>query len=300
MMQVTRRQIEMIPIDQITVVNPRSRGKAKFRQIVSNISSLGLKRPITIARRSSTDGNPVYELVCGQGRLEAYQALGQAVVPAFVIDATKEELMLMSLAENMARRTRSSAELVREVGALKDRGHSYPSIAKKTDLTVQYVKGIIGLINKGEERLLRAVEAGVIPITIAITIASADDADVQEALRQAYEQSALRGNQLLKARRLIEERRVRGRRLTVAHRRASPVESTDVIRTYQDEMSRQRMLLKRAKVTETRLLFVISALKQLLRDESFVALLRAEALDELPQYLADQMAMREDAVWTGQ
>lgn len=298
MSDAAERQIEMIPIDRITVVNSRARGKAKFKQIVSNISNLGLKKPVTVATRTSKNGEPAYDLVCGQGRLEAYKALGQSEVPAFVINATKEELMLMSLAENLARRIYSSADLMREIGALKARGHNYAAIAKTVDLHVQYVKGIIRLLNKGEERLLRAVEAGHIPITIAVTIASSNDAEVQQALRDAYEQSALRGNQLLKARKLIEERRVLGRRLNTAPRRKSSVDSNDLLKAYQQEMSRQRVLVKKAKITETRFLFVISALKQLLRDDSFVTLLRAEVLDEVPQYLADQIALGEETTCT--
>jgi hypothetical protein len=37
----------MIPVDKIVVVNSRSRGHHKFRQIISNISHVGLKKPIT-------------------------------------------------------------------------------------------------------------------------------------------------------------------------------------------------------------------------------------------------------------
>ncbi len=40
---------------------------------------------------------------------------------------------------------------------------------------------------------------------------------------------------------------------------------------------------------ETRLLFTTSAIKELFQDENFITLLRAEGLDSLPQYLADQV-----------
>jgi ParB family chromosome partitioning protein len=81
--------IEMIPIEQIAVVNPRGRGKVKFKQIVDNIATLGLKKPITVTPRRNRNGGPQqYELVCGQGRLEAFQALGQREVPAFVVNAS--------------------------------------------------------------------------------------------------------------------------------------------------------------------------------------------------------------------
>jgi ParB family chromosome partitioning protein len=42
---------QMIPIAQINILNPRSRNRATFQDIVSNISNVGLKKPITVARR---------------------------------------------------------------------------------------------------------------------------------------------------------------------------------------------------------------------------------------------------------
>lgn len=284
------RKIEMIRIDCITVINPRSRGKNKFAQIVTNISHLGLKKPVTVARRQTRNGDQLYDLVCGQGRLEAYRQLGQSEVPAFVIDASKQDLLLMSLAENLARRSHTSSELLREIAALKDRGYSYTKIAKKTDLKLRYVQGVIRLLNKGEERLMTAVENGQIPLSIAITIASSDDAEIQDALAEAYEKRNLRGKQLLRARQLIEERRIRGGGRGNRVRRTGTIDSNGVMRAYQKEMSRQRALIQKAKVCETRLLFVTSAVKQLLKDDNFVTLLRAEALDEMPQCLADQVA----------
>ena len=73
------QRVEMIPIDRVTVVNPRVRNKHSFRAIVDNIAKLGLKKPITVTRRAEA-GGPYYDLVCGQGRLEAYIALGQTEV----------------------------------------------------------------------------------------------------------------------------------------------------------------------------------------------------------------------------
>ena len=44
-------EIRMIPIERITVLNPRERNKRVFGDIVTNIAHLGLKRPITVTRR---------------------------------------------------------------------------------------------------------------------------------------------------------------------------------------------------------------------------------------------------------
>lgn len=283
--------VQMIPIERIAVVNPRARGKSKFQQIVANIAKLGLKRPITVAKRGVKDDQPQYDLVCGQGRIEAFKALGATSVPAIVVEATKDDLLLMSLAENLARRRHTTVELAREITALKDRGYKFDEIARKTDLDESYVRGIVRLLKKGEERLLQAVEKGQIPISIAITIASADDEDVQRALAEAYESKNLRGKALLHARRLIEKRRTCGKALRrgVRRRDGKDVSSVHIVRAYKRETSRQKLTIQKSKICETRLLFVVSAMKQLLADDGFVTLLRAESLDTLPQFLADQV-----------
>lgn len=288
-------QIRMIPVKQITVVNPRERSQKKFSQIVNNIAKLGLKKPITVAYVEGKNGHTIYYLACGQGRLEAYIALGEVEIPAQLIQGTKEDLHLISLAENIARRKHTTIELVREIRNLKDRGYSHNEIAKKIDLGVNYIRGILQLLSKGEAKLLQAVDKGQIPVNIAVTIATSDDKSVQRALTEAYERNDLRGKALLDARRLIEKRRTRGKG---AHGKrqmpdATPVSAEDLLKTYQKETLRQKMVVQKAKVCETRLLFATSALGQLLQDDNFVTLLRAEGLDSLPQYLATRFAGQE-------
>lgn len=283
-----------IPIDQVTVMNPRERGKVKFKQIVSNISNIGLKKPITVVQRGTKDGKPLYELVCGQGRLEACRQLGDTTVPALIIDASREDLLLMSLAENLARRRQTCVEMLREVGNLKERGYTYTEIAQKTDLHASYVKGIVRLLKQGETRLLEAVEWGQIPISIAVTIATSDDQEVQRALTEAYESKSLRGKQLLKARRLIEVRRAVGKSMRYAGRKnlKAEVTSDSLMQAYKRESAKQRLLVHKAKVCETRLLFVASALKQLFADPGLMAILQAAKLATLPQFLADHVGRK--------
>jgi ParB family chromosome partitioning protein len=282
----------MIQIDQIIVLNPRHRGKSKFRLITDNIGKIGLKRPITVSPAEPKDGQPRYYLACGQGRLEAFQALGQTEIPALVIHATKEDLLLISLVENLARRQHTSVELNREIRALKERGYSYAEISQKVGLDANYVRGIVQLLTKGEKQLLVALERRQIPLNVAMTIASADDKAVQRALTEAYEKKELRGRALMQARRLIEKRRQLSGR---ANGHAGPkkngaeISSESLLRAYRKETQRQRMLIQKAKVCETRLLFSVSALKNLFQDENFVNLLRAESLDSLPGFIAEQL-----------
>src|SRR5271155_2512521 len=96
--------IRKIPVKQIIPLNPRQRGKKKFAQIVANIAAVGLKKPVTVTHLDGHNGDARYHLVCGQGRLEAYIELDQDEIPCILVEGTKEDLMLMSLIENLARR----------------------------------------------------------------------------------------------------------------------------------------------------------------------------------------------------
>ena len=281
--------VEMIPVDRIIVLNPRLRNKKIFQEIVDSISKVGLKKPITVSRREGSNGEPSYELVCGQGRLEAFVSLGQTEIPAIVVDVTEEDRLIMSLVENLARRQHRPLELLRDIGELKRRGYSDTTIAEKTGLSYDYVHGIVRLLDEGEERLLSAVEAGQIPLSVALIIAGAEEEGVQEALAKAYEDGLLRGRKLLMARHLVERRRRRGKALrwTPHDKGRSRISSESLVRAYEKEADRQRLMIKRAEVTQNRLRFVVEAMRTLLADENFVTLLRAEGLGTMPRPLAD-------------
>jgi ParB family chromosome partitioning protein len=277
--------IEMIPVDRVVVINPRVRNKRIFREIIANIAEIGLKKPITVTRRDGPDGVR-YDLVCGQGRLEAYQALGQPEIPALVVDATSEDCLVMSLVENFARRQHRAIDLLRDIEAMKERGYDDVAIARKTGLTIEYVRGVLRLLNKGEHRLLSAVEAGQIPVSIAVKIAGAKDEEIQDVLQQAYEKKLLRGNKLIAARRLIEQRRRRGKGLKINHpKRERTLSSTSLIRAFQEDVDRKRILIRKAETTRSRLIFVTEAMRKLLSDDNFVNLVRAEGLDTIPKNL---------------
>jgi ParB family chromosome partitioning protein len=296
-MNDTAPMVQMIPIDQINVLNPRSRNKIVFQSIVSNISNLGLKRPITVARRTEPVDGKFYDLVCGQGRLEAFAALGQAEIPAIVKEASKEECFLMSLVENIARRQLRPLELLREISSLKSRGYSTTEIANKIDVHKSYVTGISHLLKDGEERLISAVETGRIPLSVAMQIANTDEDGIQRALCQAYEDKTLRGHKLLTVRRIIEARTANGKSSNQGARRKvdRPQSAEGLVRVYRQEADRQQLLIKKSQLTEHRLLLILSALKNLFQDENFVTLLRAEGLDTIPAPLAEKIQITDKA-----
>jgi len=137
-----------------------------------------------------------------------------------------------------------------------------------------------------------AVEKGLVPLNTALDIVGAgeDDAALQTAMQEAYESGALRGSKLTQVRRIVERRRSLG---PSAYRRAkrgsTEVSSASLVRVYEKEVERKKLILRKADLTQKRLLFVTSALRQLLGNEHFVNLLRAEQLDVMPMYLAERV-----------
>lgn len=284
------QKVEWIPLDRITVVNPRLRNKRVFKDIVENIAKIGLKRPITVTRRVEADG-PFYDLVCGQGRLEAYQTLGQQEVPALVVTADPEDCLIASLVENCARRQHKAIDLLQDIGRMRGAGYTVSDVARKTGLSVEYVNGVARLIEGGEQRLLRSVESRTIPLSVAVEIAESEDHEVQRALQVAYEKGQLRGKKLIAAKKLVEDRRRHGKELRIVrargHERLSPAA---IVRAYQDDVDRKRQMIRRADAARDRLGLITEALRRLSRDEQFVGLLEDEGLSDMPANIGERLA----------
>jgi ParB family chromosome partitioning protein len=122
---------------------------------------------------------------------------------------------------------------------------------------------------------------------------------VRGILADAYERKALPGRQVLAIRRIIEQRSTSGKMMKGASSRGprtTPrVTAEALVRAYRKETERQRLLVKKAGITQQRLLFVINALRRLFADEHFVTLLRAERLLTVPSPIADRIGTAKDA-----
>jgi ParB family chromosome partitioning protein len=286
------KEVVMVPVKAVRVGNPRVRDPRKFELIVQNIGAVGLKRPITVTEGPPDEaGQPTYELVCGQGRLEAFIALGQTEIPALIRTMTKTDSLVASLVENIARRRIRAVDQIRMIQWMQGQGNSVADIARKTGLAEGYLSGIIKLLESGEERVLDAVLQGRLPITIAVPIAGADDEESQRVLPEAYERKEMNQKTLLTFKRLMDQRKSFGRSFTRDSRqRVRTRTSADgLILAYKKETQRQRLLVRKAQIVETRLLSLTAAFKALLADENFSTLLRAEALQTLPKFMVERV-----------
>jgi ParB family chromosome partitioning protein len=281
---VKRKDLCDILISEIRVVNPRTRNKMHFDEVVNSIAAVGLKKPITVAKRLVSEDGTQYDLICGQGRIEAFLALGQTTIPANVVEASREDQFVMSLVENIARRPPSSKDLLREVICLRDRGYDISEIASKLGREVSYISAIGRLIDRNETALVEAVEANRIPLSIALLISSAEGEEIQRALSQAYESGELRGSRLRDAKRIIATHGFKCASSSKPGSRPS-LNGRSLVKEYQRRTREQQALVKRATRTREKLLLLKSAMKTLFADEHFLTLLRAERLQEIPEEL---------------
>src|SRR6201747_3272747 len=148
---ISTKRVKTIPIDQIRFLNPRFRNRRNFQEIVQSIANVGLKRPITVSPRKSAADSASYDLVCGQGRIEAFTQLGQTEIPAIVIEAEESDCLVMSLVENCARRQHRALDLLQDIGTLRGRGYDDHEIAAKIGVSSDYIRMIGTLFEKGEE-----------------------------------------------------------------------------------------------------------------------------------------------------
>ena len=286
-----KKELQMIETSKIFVLNPRDRNELIRREIMHNIEEVGLKRPITVCKKEKPVDGYEYDLVCGQGRLEVYLANGEKEIPAIVTDVSQEDALIMSLVENIARRHYNPAELLQGIKRLKDHGYTTQEISEKTGLSKEYTAQIGVLLDKGETRLIDAVEKQKIPINTAIKIAQASDAEIRDILQDAYERNILRGKNLSFMQKLIERRKRNGKSLSTHSGKKLSV--TDLNKIFQKEIEKRKLLITKANNAQQALVSLVHGFKVLYRNNNFRTLLRAEKLEAIPKCLIDRIENNE-------
>lgn len=269
------RSVLSVPIAALKVLSSRERSESRFRELVQSISALGLKRPVTVCKQKGRDA---YDLICGERRVDAFSALGQVQIPALLVDAEREDCILMGLVENIARRRHSPTELVQEVGRLA-KHYRVPEISAKLDLPADRVRAFIYLLKHGEDRLLSAVERGIVPPTLAIEIAKAKSPKLQGALLEAHLNERHTTKQIEKMRKLVEQRQ---RSVAKARQQEEKIDSADLVRAYRLEAEREQLLRRKADLASARLAVLMGALKTLMSERMYLTILRREGLDQMP------------------
>ena len=110
----------------------------------------------------------------------------------------------------------------------------------------------------------------------------------QIALLEAYSKKEIGKGAFQTIRRLIAQRKIHGKtiRSSINSKKQRETAATNVLEDYQRVAQKQKTFIRKAKRCEDRMHLIIGSLQQLLRDDHFLTLLRAEGLDDMPAQLS--------------
>lgn len=278
---MAQRDYRMIPVKQINVVNSRDREKTQFQENVRSINDVGLYKPILVNKRN-LDATGLYDLICGEGRLLAHIELGKTHIAADVLDVDERQAHLMTLGENIARTPPQTIEFARVLKEMRDHGMSWKELAAITGKTQEYIQKYVGLVEQGEERLVKGVEDGVFSLNFAMCVAQSNDRSIQHLLMDAFDSGIVNTTNLPRVRRIIEDRLEKGK--TLGSKRAAAPYTVEKLKRDIRQITREKeAFVYEAGQRENRLMRILVALQRLRKDDAFLRMLKAASLAEGPQ-----------------
>jgi ParB family transcriptional regulator, chromosome partitioning protein len=281
------RRFMMIPIEKTKVINPRIRDEEQFQMNVQSIENNGMLMPIRVNDKF-LERTGFYELICGEGRLIAHQRLGKTEIMAEVVTCTRKEAYLQSLVENLARSRPGTMEFARELKQLHDEGWSYNQIGKLCCRSPEYVWQYIGLIEKGEDRLIQGVEQGVFSMSFAVLVAQSDDANIQNVLMDAFDQGIVNCQNFGRARRIIGTRVTRASQSNGEGKKNRASLTVTMLKKDISELTKAKdSFVREAESKENRFLTLLTAINTLWRDEAFIRLVTEEQVKDRPELVGN-------------
>ncbi|WP_309493703.1 ParB/RepB/Spo0J family partition protein [Candidatus Hecatella orcuttiae] len=187
-----------IPVDKIkpSKFSLRDVDGSTVKELAESIKANGLLQPIMV--RPSPNG---YELVFGLHRLEACKQLGWEKIPAVLKDVPDDEVLLMSIVENLQRNIHVNpiAE-ARSYKFLMTKGWTVPEISAKIGKTDKYVYERLRLLYKLHPKIRKELDKRVHPSPLTPShlerLALIDDPQLQLKLARLVQKKRLSVRQL--------------------------------------------------------------------------------------------------------
>ena len=270
--------IRLIKVGKIRVINSRRREKKKYEEIKESIETLGLKTPIVVIMRKSAEDDMEYDLVCGEGRLNAFRSAGAEEIPARVISAaSREDVLLMGLVENIARRQANKIALIKEIKRLSKEGYSGREIARMVGKTEFYISNINKLIRKGRPEIVNAVVMEKIPLTTALKIVScSDDQEIQKEINDAYDNGSIKASDLKSIQKLLILRKKTD---------GKTIDGSLLVAELKKRAKHHKDAIRKMQKCYVMLSFLKGAFEKMFSDEGFMALLECRGIQDIPSQL---------------
>jgi ParB family chromosome partitioning protein len=148
--------------------------ETKLNELADSIREHGVFTPVLV--RKSAAG---YELIAGERRVKASKIAGKQEIPAIVVDFNDEQMMEISLLENIQREDLNAIEEANAYKQLMDNmGYTQEELSKKIGKSREYIANSLRLL-KLPKFIQKLVEEGTLSMGQArplITIESESDA----------------------------------------------------------------------------------------------------------------------------
>jgi len=144
--------IGLVNISLSRIVEDKDQPRKTFnnetiKELASSIKEQGIINPITVRPYGKK-----YVIVAGERRFLAAKLAGLKTVPALVRKVSKNDVMLISLIENLQREDLNSIDRAEGIKALKvNLGLPWTEVAGKLGLSKQRVLDLVGLLNLPDE-----------------------------------------------------------------------------------------------------------------------------------------------------
>jgi ParB family chromosome partitioning protein len=166
-----------------------------LEELKTSIQEVGFLQPIVVREL----GGDRYELVMGERRLRAAQAIGKDTIPAIVRDTRDDAMLRDALLENIHRANLNPLEEAAAYQQLLDEfGATHEELARRIGRSRPQISNTIRLLNL-PPAVQRRVAAGVLSAGHARALLGLDDSDAQEqmALRIVAEGMSVRATEEL-------------------------------------------------------------------------------------------------------
>ncbi|GAA4243896.1 ParB/RepB/Spo0J family partition protein [Dactylosporangium darangshiense] len=193
-----------------------------IEELKTSIQEVGFLQPIVVRELRETDGEKQYELVMGERRWRAAQALGRDAIPAIVRETRDDAMLRDALLENIHRANLNPLEEAAAYQQLLDEfGATHEELARRIGRSRPQISNTIRLLNLPAP-VQRRVAAGVLSAGHARALLGLDDSEEQEqmATRIVAEGLSVRATEELVA--LAASESATAKKAAPAQRRAKP------------------------------------------------------------------------------
>ena len=156
----------------------------KLQELADSIKEHGVFTPVLVRR--VTNG---YELVAGERRTKAAEIAGLTEIPAIIVDFNDDQMMEISLLENIQRENLTAIEEAKAYKNLIDkRGYTQEELGKRVSKSREHVANTLRLLSL-PDKVQKLVENGTLTAGQARPLITVDPKDIDKLVDKVVKEN---------------------------------------------------------------------------------------------------------------